>query len=500
MENEQYLLECLRNYVEKFSREDNEIYPTFIPNSKAYEWMASHIPLLSIPDKELEAVYYFRWWTFRKHIKKTETGFVITEFLPPVSWAGKYNTISCACAHHLKEARWLRDESAVDAYIRYWYRESDNYNSYAHWFEYALYELCALRNDFTPALENLDSMIRWYQKREETNFRGDLGLFWGLCDRDGMEFSISGDGFRPTLNSYMAANAFAISEFAKLAGRTTDAELFLNKSRALKKNIEKFLWSPEYRFYMSIYCPDKESAPDLNRKDKRFTVRELWGYLPWYFNFAPDGREDAFDQLRAPSGFYAPKGLCSAEQRHPGFGCFYTGDELSRWLISRDQKPVGPKGHECLWNGPVWPYAVSLTLTALAESKRPNDGLFYDLLKIYAASHHLHDGTTAPFWIDEVMHPVTGDWISRTRLKEWSSDGSWDKEKGGVERGKDYNHSTFCDLVIAGLFGVRVVDTKLTATPLFPKDWKCATLYHIPFDRKLYTIKYENHTIQIVPE
>ena len=26
-------------------------------------------------------------------------------------------------------------------------------------------------------------------------------------------------------------------------------------------------------------------------------------------------------------------------------------------------------------------------------------------------------------------------------------------DKGGKERGKDYNHSTFCDLIINGLIG-----------------------------------------------
>ena len=30
-----------------------------------------------------------------------------------------------------------------------------------------------------------------------------------------------------------------------------------------------------------------------------------------------------------------------------------------------------------------------------------------------------------------------------------------DDSKGGVERGKDYNHSSFCNLIISGLMGVR---------------------------------------------
>ncbi len=57
-------------------------------------------------------------------------------------------------------------------------------------------------------------------------------------------------------------------------------------------------------------------------------------------------------------------------------------------------------------------------------------------------------------WIDEDLNPLTGDWIARSRLKIWQN-GTWSAEKGGVERGKDYNHSTFCDLVITGLVGLR---------------------------------------------
>jgi hypothetical protein len=374
------LAERLRVYVEKFNKDDDEIYQNHIPNEKAYDWMASHIPLIDIPDRELEAVYYFRWWTFRKHIKKTERGFIISEFLPSVPWAGMHNSISAACGHHIKEGRWLRNEQAIDAYIRYWYQESDNLNSYSHWLEYALYELCLQRKDFSLALENLDSMIHWYRERERTNFREDIGLFWSLCDRDAMEFSISGDGFRLPLNTYMAANARAISEFACLAERPDTAEVFLGKSEVLTANIEKFLWNEKDRFYMCVHCPAKDGSPDLDRKDPRFAARELWGYNPWYFNIAPEGREEVFLQLNDTEGFFASFGLTTAEQRNPGFGCFYSGGELNQWLLSRGQSAIGQKGHECLWNGPVWPFATSFALTALASSNGPDSGLFFCLL------------------------------------------------------------------------------------------------------------------------
>ena len=49
-------------------------------------------------------------------------------------------------------------------------------------------------------------------------------------------------------------------------------------------------------------------------------------------------------------------------------------------------------------------------------------------------------------WIDEDMDPFTGDWTARTLLKA----DNWNPGRGGLERGKDYNHSTFCDLVLSG--------------------------------------------------
>jgi hypothetical protein len=505
MASEQEPLNRLRTYVEQFNRKDNELYTNYIPNNDAYDWMAKHIPLIDIPDKELEAVYYFRWWTYRKHIKKTDRGFVISEFLPSVYWAGKYNSISAACGHHLKEGRWLRNEPAVDEYIRYWYQESDNLNSYAHWLEYMVYEICRQRNDFSLALENLESMIRYYIEREKTNYRPDLGLFWSLCDRDAMEFSISGNGFRLPMNSYMCANAEAISKIALLAGRTEIAEQFAEKHKALVASIEKYLWSEDDRFYMNIHCADREESVDITRADLRFKVRELWGYLPWYFGCAPSGREDVFDQLRNSAGFCAPWGLTTAEKRHPGYGCFYSREELNRWLLERQEKPTGPiegQGHECLWNGPVWPFATSQALTALARSNRLEDGFFFTLLKQYASSHRLNpaEGDKSPFWIDENMHPDTGDWISRTCLKTWSPSGGWDPEKGGVERGKDYNHSTFCDLIIAGLFGIGFETGNLTVKPRLPRDWVYAELYHVPFAGKLYSVKCIKGRIEIEVE
>ncbi len=209
-------------------------------------------------------------------------------------------------------------------------------------------------------------------------------------------------------------------------------------------------------------------------------VREQHGYTPWYFSLPEpnQGYEVAWKQLMDPEGFYAPFGPTTAERRHPGFRLAYTN-------------------HECQWNGPSWPMSTSITLTALANvlNDYPQEIIskadYFETLKIYTQCHRLkrEDGRVVP-WIDENLNPLTGDWISRTRLKSWKN-GTWDAGKGGRERGKDYNHSTYCDLIITGLVGLRPrADDIVEVNPLLPRGtWKSFCLDNV---------SYHGHTLSII--
>src|SRR5690242_15257861 len=81
--------------VESFNRGDTELTTNAISNARAWDWMKENIPWFDCSDKEIQEIYYFRWWTFRKHLSQSPAGYIITEFLPPVPWAGKFNSISC---------------------------------------------------------------------------------------------------------------------------------------------------------------------------------------------------------------------------------------------------------------------------------------------------------------------------------------------------------------------------------------------------------------------
>src|SRR5262245_48837585 len=89
------------HYVAKFNSLDPAPRDSFVPIASTWKWMVTNVPLFNCPDAQLEETYYFRWWTYQKHIRQTPHGFVVTEFLAPVKHAGPYNTISCAFGHHL---------------------------------------------------------------------------------------------------------------------------------------------------------------------------------------------------------------------------------------------------------------------------------------------------------------------------------------------------------------------------------------------------------------
>ncbi len=61
-----------------------------------------------------------------------------------------------------------------------------------------------------------------------------------------------------------------------------------------------------------------------------------------------------------------------------------------------------------------------------------------------------------------------------------------------MERGKDYNHSTFCDLVISGLIGLRPrSDDTVEVNPLVPPSWDYFCLDQIPYHGLNLTILFD---------
>ena len=169
------------------------------------------------------------------------------------------------------------------------------------------------------------------------------------------------------------------------------------------------------------------------------------------FNCAEPQKAIAWREIKDQAGFLAPYGFTTAERRHPDFRSHGTGT--------------------CEWDGAVWPFATSQTLNGLMNVLRGPEqpyvtrSDFFDAMQKYSRGHR-KDGKP---YIGEYFDELTGQWLI-TEPK--------------AARSRDYNHSTFCDLVIRGLVGIVPRDDDIVEiNPLVPPktwDWFCldGVAYH----------------------
>ena len=451
-------------YVAYFNiMEEEEATPGIILNAQSWEWMVDNIPLFECPDTRFEEIYYYRWWCYRKHIKYPTnygyTGLIVTE------WINWDNPNSSPFSHHISEGRWLHNQEPIDTYVHFFYRANGGmpdtrFHNYSNWATDALYQRYLVTMDDDYLVDLLDDLVYDYEEWEISNQRSD-GLFWSYDVRDSMEDSICGadddtgiQNVRPTLNSYMAANARALAKIAVMAGREDIAAIYQSKFDVLYPMMIEAMWDENAKFFK------------VNLETGGFCdAREAIGFIPWMFNLPGPEHAEAWNQLADPSGFWAPAGLTTAELRHPLFRTHGTGNG-------------------CEWDGPVWPFATSQTLTAMANMLCGNGPYYatnrdyFDAMMIYAESHQMFNKP----YLGEYMDETTGEWL-----------------KGpDSERSRYYNHSTFCDLVISGLVGLKPrEDSVVEVVPLVPQDaWDWFCLDRVPYHGCLLSIVWDRNGLR----
>lgn len=446
------------------------------------DWYLHNIPFFACPDTTLEHVYYYRWKLYKAHLRNLgKYGYIVTEFLNPMSWDRKpFNSLNDATSYHIYEGRWLRNRRYMNDYINYMYKDGGNDRHFSEAIADAAYAYFRVNPDTGFITSQLPYMVRIYQAWRD-HYDSTKGLYYIEPLLDATEYTIAsidasggrdgftgGDAFRPSINSYMYANALAISKIESMAGDKRKAELFDHKAKALRQRLEQSLWNDSLRDFVDRY----KVSNGFVHYWHFIRGRELVGYEPWAFNL-PDHNPEwtaAWRHLMDTSGFMGRYGLRTVEPSYPYYMKQYRYD-----------RATGQR--ECQWNGPSWPFQTCMVLRGMANllNNYRQQVITVDdylrILKQYARQHYQG---------------------GELNLVE-----DYDPDKGGPivdisQRSEHYNHSEFNDLVITGLCGLRPrADNGLVIDPLIdtaadapvPLPYFC--LENVPYHGHNLTILYD---------
>jgi hypothetical protein len=448
-------------------------------HNKDWTWYKKNIPFFESPDSAIDETYYYRWELMTAHLVygSPETGYASTEFIDRPWWSGKYGAISCAAGHQLYEFRWFKNKRFEEDYARYWFRTPGAQpRNYSTWIEDAIWQGYKVNLDKNFVLDLEKDLVKDYEGWEQEHWVESEGMFAWDGMHDGMETNINSrqtkdwfagaSGYRPTLNSYMWANALAIKKIAALGRDTATANLYAQKANIIKSNFLKKNWDPKRLFFFHRYQNDEQGgikANTLTYQTGKYAGnphgREEIGFIPWYFNMPDAGFESAWQYAIDSNYFFAPYGPTTVEKGDPQF------------LIAKNC---------CAWSGNAWPYATSQTLKAMAnvikyyKQDYVNKEDYFKQLKIFAITQRKNGEP----YIAEADNPETGSWSGHDV----------------IGHSENYFHSSFIDEIITGLVGLDPKATdSIEVNPLIPGSWDYFALDDISYHGHLVSIIWDRN-------
>jgi hypothetical protein len=460
-------------------------------------WFQRNIPFLEIDDPEIQQVYYYRWSLYRAHIREIGAqGTTVLEFLPDVPWAREpFTDLNDSSSFHLMEGRWLRNPAVVNSLIDHLYAGAGNTRAFSESVAAASEAAAKVTGDWSPLAANLGGMLYVYNAWDD-HFDRNRNLYWIEPLADATEYTISsidasgagfelnpekdqnhngftqGFAFRPSINAYQFGNALAIAHIAERVGQHAVAADYTARAEALRKQTLERLWNEPLQHFTDRH---QRSTPFVNEYDF-IRGRELVGYLPWFYELVP-ATEAATAKYSA-----AWKHLLSTDQLQGKFGMRTVEPSYPRYMAQYRYEGPHP---ECQWNGPSWPFQTSQALTGLAN-----------LLEDYPAQHAISRADYL-FLLRQYTHQ---HYLSPEHL-DLQED--YNPDQGGpivgLDRSHHYAHSTYVDLILSGLVGIRPrADETLEIAPLVDANAGASASARPIHSFALENLTYHGHAISVI--
>jgi hypothetical protein len=457
-------------------------------------WFDANLAYFDCSDPTIRKMYYHRAYVLRKNMLDPRLGHLQYPSQSEGRWRSSWypNVISYGAGHQIREARWLRDPSYWQGHLKTWAENEKPdgvYPShvtprepaggqYTDWITATAWDGQLVHPDdafLSQVVDKLAANVRGWQKAFDPD--GDGLLLVDSHWWTGMEYQPSFFFFsdykaskdfnqpanqlsidRVDLTSYNYGNAVSVAQIYRRLGQPGKAREFDELAAKIAAAVMAKMWKPDRRFFYSLKADDGALAD----------VKEVIGVYPFYFGMVPTGKgyESAWESILDPRQFWTKWPVASASRECPAY--------------SQHDWPGDGRAAGCMWNGPTWPHANSLVMTAMARTLRATRD--QKVASSPLQKEHLWElftsFTTAQFRYQDAQNPWTGEFYD-------GETGAWKTAE------RDYNHSTWLDILIPDMLGLLPRDDNvLVIDPLIP----AGKLNYFILDGQ----RYHNHDITIV--
>lgn len=455
-----------------------ENHNVFDDNIKAFDrWFNENVPPLRIENKDVQKVYYYRWFVVYRALHKPQTVIPNHPYpkrcfyeSPMGNWFGC--VIGLPVALQLQEARWLRDGSYGYEHIQNWAENIACYQGYIQYTPAAIWDyyknhpdekilskvyeaakafaLSKVNDQDDPELPVQEGS--WGTGAEyQPNFYQFTKPAWDYRhDTEGKKkygFELAKLNRLDTV-CFAIANLMACSKMAVYLNKPEDSKSLFSIAEKLKALVIEKMWDKDTQMFYSV-------DPTTGQKADKAACYD--SYIPFVFGIA-DKKEylPAFDKFFDPKWFWDEFPISTASKT---CDMYWSGNCLTGPV---DASVSNPHQYECSWNGPAWHFSNSLMASALGEaalfenSKSLRSG-WLEFMRRWTEMHFLFGDKTVP--------------ISNEHVRP--SDGA------RFRRINDYFHSAWLDPLIRYYFGISMYEDKasLTFDPFTDEEFE---LYNLP--------------------
>lgn len=428
------------------------------------EWMDLHAPKLKIENIDLLKIYYYRFFVIKSAIHTPSEILPESDFYdqcvyesPFGSWFGA--PVGLPIPLQIEEMKWMKDHTALRSHIANWCREVGSTQGYIQFTPMAIWNLYLQTKDSSIIFECYEAVKAYTLKKRTLNehrlpitvgswvtgaeyqpsFYQNTEPKWDWrYDREGAQ-----EGF-PHARLYRvdecvmyAANLTACKNMASVLGRSEDVAEFSSRSADTIEQIRKICWNDEKKFFFDRDADSGQPCDEAYCYD---------GFMPRMFSLLGEEYDPIFEKLCAGERFDGSFSLTSVGKDCPMY-----------WFDNCIAGPTAssisePHAYGCSWNGPIWPFAVSLILEALGNASYSNKELYPIFERIFMEYTDLHFdfGDRSTPCICEHYRPTDG--LSFSPYTE-------------------YFHSEWINLFFSYYLGIQITESGISFAPITEEEF-----------------------------